>query len=71
MGEIRFVGTGETCGYPYLVCKKTLSATLHQIFNDFILSAMLLHQWRHRSVTIATVELSNVLRSPIGIMSSR
>ena len=24
MGEIRFVGTGETCGYPYLVCKKEL-----------------------------------------------
>ena len=23
MGEIRFVGTGETCGYPYPVCKKT------------------------------------------------
>ena len=22
MGEIRFVGTGETYGYPYLVCKK-------------------------------------------------
>ena len=24
MGEIRFVGTGETRGYPYPVCKKTL-----------------------------------------------
>ena len=24
MGEIRFVGTGETCGYPYLVCKKII-----------------------------------------------
>ena len=24
MGEIRFVGTGETRGYPYLVCKKKL-----------------------------------------------
>ena len=23
MGEIRFVGTGETHGYPYLVCKKS------------------------------------------------
>ena len=22
MGEIRFVGTGETRGYPYLMCKK-------------------------------------------------
>ena len=25
MGEIRFVGTGETRGYPYLVCKKIIS----------------------------------------------
>ena len=24
MGEIRFVGTGETRGYPYLVCKKRI-----------------------------------------------
>ena len=24
MGEIRFVGTGETCGYPYQVCKKKI-----------------------------------------------
>ena len=28
MGEIRFVGTGETRGYPYLVCKKTVVVTL-------------------------------------------
>ena len=28
MGEIRFVGTGETRGYPYLVCKKTLSLSV-------------------------------------------
>ena len=26
MGEIRFVGTGETRGYPYLVCKKEISS---------------------------------------------
>ena len=25
MGEIRFVGTRETRGYPYLVCKKKVS----------------------------------------------
>ena len=25
MGEIRFVGTGETRGYPYLMCKKEKS----------------------------------------------
>ena len=31
MGEIRFVGTGETRGYPYLVCKKTKSACLRQV----------------------------------------
>ena len=24
MGEIRFVGTDETRGYPYLVCKKLI-----------------------------------------------
>ena len=24
MGEIRFVGTGEIRGYPYLVCKKRI-----------------------------------------------
>ena len=27
MGEIRFVGTGETRGYPYLVCKKYMYFT--------------------------------------------
>ena len=27
MGEIRFVGTGETRGYPYLVCKKPVYST--------------------------------------------
>ena len=31
MGEIRFVGTGETRGYPYLVCKKTLSGKFAQL----------------------------------------
>ena len=28
MGEIRFVGTVETRGYPYLVCKKKVSHSL-------------------------------------------
>ena len=28
MGEIRFLGTGETHGYPYLVCKKNFSIIL-------------------------------------------
>ena len=27
MGEIIFVGTGETRGYPYLVCKKKVFLT--------------------------------------------
>ena len=27
MGEIRFIGTGETRGYPYLVCKKRFADT--------------------------------------------
>ena len=31
MGEIRFVGTGETRGYPYLVCKKKASHIYKQI----------------------------------------
>ena len=34
MGEIRFVGTGETRGYPYPVCKKTVSM-LKSIEDDF------------------------------------
>ena len=38
-----------------------MSAMLHQIFKDLIQSAMLLHQRRRRSVTIATTELSNVV----------
>ena len=29
MGEIRFVGTGETRGYPYPVCKKFHSQILY------------------------------------------
>ena len=28
MGEIRFVGTGETRGYPYPVCKNVFYRTL-------------------------------------------
>ena len=30
MGEIRFVGTGETRGYPYLVCKKCNVSLLYR-----------------------------------------
>ena len=37
----------------------------NQIFNGFILFAMLLNERRHRSVTIATTELSNVLLSSL------
>ena len=40
---------------------QTLSAMLRQIVNDFILSAMLLHQWRHISSIIVTTGLSNAL----------
>ena len=29
MGEIRFVGTGETRGYPYLVCKNPFVTPIH------------------------------------------
>ena len=42
-----------------------MSAMLHQNFNDLILLAMLLHEYCHSSVTIATMELSNVLLSPL------
>ena len=41
-------------------------AMLHQIFNDFILSAMCLPQRCHTSVTIETTELSDDI-----LMSSR
>ena len=43
-------------------------ATLHQIFNDFILSAMLLHKRSHRSVTIVTTEVC--FTKPLGRMWS-
>ena len=29
MGEIRIVGPGKTCGYPYPVCKKMYVVTSH------------------------------------------
>ena len=44
---------------------QTICAMLHQVFNDFIPCTMHLRQWRHRSVTKATTELSNVLLSPL------
>ena len=43
MGEIRFVDTGETHGYPYLVCKKLLSSEGINIFQVFWYSAILQH----------------------------
>ena len=38
MGEIRFVGPGETRGYHYLVCKKYLLLTdvMVHSFTDFM-----------------------------------
>ena len=44
MGEIRFVGAGETRGYPYLVCKKSLSKIIlikDILFVDLILSGLM------------------------------
>ena len=38
---------------------------LHETFDYFILSAMLVHLWHHRSTTIATTKLSKVLQSPL------
>ena len=37
MGEIRFVGTGETHGYPYLVCKNIKYFMLKSAKHDFFL----------------------------------
>ena len=34
MGEIRFVGKGETRGYPYLVCKKIVIFATKQLHHD-------------------------------------
>lgn len=44
---------------------RSMSAMLHQILNDFILSAMLLRWWCRGSVTLATMELSNVFLAPL------
>ena len=35
MVEIRFVGPGKTCGYPYSVCKKELSIQVKHV--DFFI----------------------------------
>ena len=43
MGEIRFVGTGDTCGYPYLVCKKVSIHTPHKICSYPVLDESLPH----------------------------
>ena len=41
MGEIRFVGTGETRGYPNLVCKKNISFANTSIY-PWLLSVMII-----------------------------
>ena len=33
MGEIRFVGTGETREYPYPVCKKEQYSSVCRVYN--------------------------------------
>ena len=42
MGEIRFVGTGETRGYPNPVCKKLLSCILDKDIRVFYLDRQFL-----------------------------
>ena len=42
MSEIRFVGTGDTRGYPYLVCKKKI----------YIYSQLLISQSERSSKTV-------------------
>ena len=41
MGEIRFVGTGETRGYPYPVCKKEFSCVPDKDIRVFVLTSIL------------------------------
>ena len=54
MGEIRFVGTGETRGYPYLVCKKTIYYSKH-IVQTWITTARVLILSSTISVTVSMV----------------
>ena len=43
MGEIRFVGTGETRGYPYLVCKKNIFLLYFSMnYRDFSVKSKLI-----------------------------
>ena len=41
MGEIRFVGTGKTCGYPYLVCKKKVYTYLKKALTKTVFGCRL------------------------------
>ena len=34
MGEIRIVGPSKTCGYPYPLCKKSLSTSINFGLDD-------------------------------------
>ena len=51
MGEIRFVGTGETRGYPYLVCKKIFSCIPDKDIHVFYLDRQFL------SVVVAPITM--------------
>ena len=60
MGEIRFVGTGETRGYPYPVCKKKL---LYHGRSDTIIIIITLSRYAniHYHSKIATLSARTLL----------
>ena len=52
MGETRFAGTGETRGYPYLVCKKIFSSTAKNRINSVSSVRKNYHSIKYRSMSL-------------------
>ena len=59
MGEIRFVGTGETRGYPYPVCKKMVSYVEARCDVKVVLRGNSL-LWKILSKSCLTLQLSDM-----------
>ena len=58
MGEIRFVGPGETRGYPYLVCKKRLVGPGETRGYPYPVCKKIFSSWNHsRKPQIITVQI--------------
>ena len=53
MGEIRFVGTGETRGYPYLVCKNI--GIFHGCMVWIEKSVMRVTDWHHGACRVMLI----------------